>query len=124
MSAPVPFLLKPISSPSSLVCSIFSFSRSFLPFPAQLTPSATTGTLDLTNSDTHGKCNVVYVGIEVTEAQKVQLQDYSRTFNVRIVYFNAAATANDPEVNSRLGISQDFTEPLVSAPFIALSGET
>lgn len=40
----------------------------------QLTPAATTGTLDLTNSATYGKCNVVYVGIVVTEAQKLQLQ--------------------------------------------------
>lgn len=88
----------------------------------QLTPSAT-GTFDLTNSATSGKCNVVYVGVPVTAEQKAQLQDYSRTFRVRIVYFNAAETANDPEVNSRLGISQDFTEPLVSAPFIALSSE-
>ncbi|CAM9431410.1 unnamed protein product [Scytosiphon promiscuus] len=87
----------------------------------QLTPSATTGTLDLTNTDTYGKCNVVYVGVTVTEAQKLQLQEYSKTFKVRIVYFNAAETANDPEVNSRLGISQDFSEPLVSAPFISLA---
>ncbi|CAN0515034.1 unnamed protein product, partial [Ectocarpus sp. 12 AP-2014] len=80
-----------------------------------------TGTSGLTNSDTSGKCNVVYVGIPVTEEQKVELQNYSRTFKVRIVYFNAAETANDPEVNARLGISQDFSEPLISAPFIALA---
>lgn len=42
---------------------------------------------------------------------------------VRIVYFNAAETANDPEVNARLGISQDFSEPLQSAPSIKLTGE-
>lgn len=78
-------------------------------------------TTSLTNSATYGKCNVIYVGIPVTTAQKATLQEYSRTFRVRIVYFNAAETANDPEVNSRLGISQDFTEPLVSAPFISLA---
>eukprot|EP00903_Cladosiphon_okamuranus_P021170 g19446.t1 len=78
-------------------------------------------TTSLTNSATYGKCNVIYVGIPVTADQKATLQDYSRTFRVRIVYFNAAETANDPEVNSRLGISQDFTEPLVSAPFISLA---
>lgn len=89
----------------------------------QLTPAATNGTLDLTNTTTHGKCNVVYVGIEVTEAQKTQLQDYSRTFSVRIVYFNSAATSTDPEVNARLGIAQDFTDPLLSAPFIRLACE-
>lgn len=94
-----------------------------MPSFRQLTPAATTGTLDLTNSATHGKCNVVYVGVSVTSDQKAQLQEYSRTFRVRIVYFNAAETANDAEVNSRLGISQDFAEPLVSAPFIALTGE-
>lgn len=89
----------------------------------QLTPS-TTGTFDLIDSeDNSGKCNVVYVGVDVTEAQKAQLQDYSRTYKARIVYFNAAATANDPEVNARLGISQDFTEPLVSAPFISLASK-
>lgn len=81
------------------------------------------GTDDLTYSATYGKCNVVYVGITVTAEQKAQLQDYSSTFRARIVYFNAAETANDPEVNSRLGISQDFTEPLVSAPFISLASE-
>lgn len=72
---------------------------------------------------TSGKCNVIYVGSTVTEDQKTQLQTYSRRFKVRIVYFNAAETANDPEVNSRLGISQDFTEPLVSAPFISLASK-
>ncbi|CAN0374160.1 unnamed protein product [Pylaiella littoralis] len=90
---------------------------------SQLTPAATNGTLDLTNTTTHGKCNVVYVGIEVTEAQKTQLQDYSRTFSVRIVYFNSAATSTDPEVNARLGIAQDFTDPLLSAPFIRLASD-
>lgn len=48
----------------------------------QLAPAATTGILDLTNTTTYGKCNVVYVGVVVTKAQKAQLQDYSRTFKV------------------------------------------
>lgn len=39
------------------------------------------------------------------------------------MYFNTAETANDPEVNARLGISQDFTEPLLSAPYIKITGE-
>ena len=30
-----------------------------------------------------GLCNVVFVGIEPTAAQKLQLQDYSRNFKVR-----------------------------------------
>lgn len=47
----------------------------------------------------------------------------SANFKVRIVYFNAAETANDLEVNSRLGISQDFTDPLLSAPFIKITRE-
>lgn len=40
----------------------------------QHTPGVT-GTLDLTNSATHGKCNVVYVAAVITAAQKLQLQD-------------------------------------------------
>ena len=91
---------------------------------SQHTPSFTTGTLDLTNSETHGKCNAVYVGFPVTEAQKLQLQDYSRTFNVRIVYFNAAESSNDPEVNTRLGISQNFDSlDILEAPAIRLTDE-
>ncbi len=46
----------------------------------------------------------------------------SRTFKVRIVYLNAAKTAEDSEVLGRLGIDEDWTEPLVSAPFIKLAG--
>ncbi|CAM9550519.1 unnamed protein product, partial [Discosporangium mesarthrocarpum] len=43
--------------------------------------------LELQYADDHGKCNVVFVGIEPTETQKGQLDDYSRTFKVRVVYF-------------------------------------
>ena len=41
--------------------------------------------LDLVYGDdpNHGKCNVVFVGIKLTAAQKLQLQDYSRNFKVR-----------------------------------------
>eukprot|EP00903_Cladosiphon_okamuranus_P014293 g13275.t1 len=87
----------------------------------QLAPAATTGTLDLTNSATSGKCNVVYVAVVVNAAQKLQLQDYSRTFKVRIVYLNAAKTAEDSEVLDRLGIAEDWAAPLLLAPFIKLA---
>ena len=89
---------------------------------SQLTPPPTTGSLDIRHSDTHGKCNVIYVGAKVTDDQKADLQEYSRTFKVRVVYFNSAETSNDVEVTTRLGISQDWgSEELVSAPFISLS---
>lgn len=41
--------------------------------------------LDLIYADepSRGKCNVVFVGIVPTAAQKLQLQDYSRNFKVR-----------------------------------------
>ena len=109
------------TSPESYMVS--EFYRGFWG-ASQHTPSFTTGTLDLTNSETHGKCNVVYVGFPVTEAQKLQLQDYSRTFNVRIVYFNSAESSNDPEVNVRLGISQNFNSlDILEAPAIRLTDE-
>lgn len=56
-------------------------------------------------------------GFEYTSTEKD-----SRTFRVRIVYLNAAKTAEDSEVLGRLGIDEDWTEPLVSAPFIKLAG--
>lgn len=52
----------------------------------------------------------------------LRLED-SQTFKVRIVYFNAAETAGDPEVNQRLGISQYFVEPLLSPPSVKLTSE-
>ena len=39
------------------------------------------------------------------------------------MYLNAAKTAEDPEVLGRLGIAEDWTEPLMSAPFIKLAGQ-
>lgn len=39
--------------------------------------------LDLLVDAEHGKCNVIFVGIVPSAAQKLQLQDYSRKFNVR-----------------------------------------
>lgn len=87
----------------------------------QLTLEVGDEAIGLTNSATSGKCNVVYVSIVVTEAQKLELQKYSQTFKVRIVYFNAAETAGDPEVNQRLGISQYFVEPLLSPPSVKLT---
>lgn len=74
----------------------------------QIVIGPTNGDLDLTISPTHGKCNVIYVGMILTEDQKIQLQDYSKTFKARIVFFNSAETSNDPEVNIRLGISQNY----------------
>lgn len=47
---------------------------------AQLTPSYTSGTLDLTNSDSHGKCNVIFIGFSPSMDQKLQLQEYSAKF--------------------------------------------
>ena len=82
---------------------------------SKLTPSVTTGTLDLTNNDSHGKCNVIFIGFPPTTAQKEQLQQYSIKFKVRLIYFNNSETANDPEVNTRLSISQYYAEPLTSA---------
>ena len=87
----------------------------------QLTPSLTTGAIGLTKSATEGKCNVVYVAAPVTDGQKLELQAYSRDFKARIVYLNDAETSNDVEVNSRIGISQFFDGPLMTAPFIKLT---
>ena len=86
----------------------------------QLTPSMS-GSLDLRNSLEHGKCNAVYVASPVTDAQKLELQIYSKDFKVRIVYLNDAETANDPEVNSRIGVSQFFEGPLLNAPNVKLT---
>lgn len=41
--------------------------------------------LDLTNDVSHGKCNVIFVGIIPTAAQKLQLESYSRRFKVRCI---------------------------------------
>ena len=90
---------------------------------SQLTPSVTTGSLELTHSPTHGKCNAVFVATPVSCSQKAELQEYSRDFGVRIVYLNDAETANDAEVTSRVGVSQYFAEPLQSSPKIKLTSE-
>jgi len=69
----------------------------------------------------HGKCNVVFVGFAPSEDQKSMFQEYSRIFNVRVIYFNNAQTGDDAEVNSRLSISQSFLEPLLSAEGVKLT---
>ncbi|CAM9973894.1 unnamed protein product, partial [Pylaiella littoralis] len=84
------------------------------------------GLLDLVyaNDANRGKCNVIFVGIvpdgilpddptvpavaEENRTQKKQLQDYSRKFNVRIVYFDVANTIRDPEVKTRLGMEDRY----------------
>ncbi len=38
--------------------------------------------LDLLVDENHGKCNVIFVGIVPSAAQKLQLQEYSRKFKV------------------------------------------
>ncbi|CAM9838625.1 unnamed protein product, partial [Discosporangium mesarthrocarpum] len=73
-----------------------------------------TGSLDLVNDLNEGKCNAIYVGIVPTAEQKTELQDYSRNFGVRIVYFDNADTANDFEVQQRLKVSQFFAPPVFS----------
>eukprot|EP00903_Cladosiphon_okamuranus_P012911 g12054.t1 len=67
---------------------------------------------DLVDADdpSRGLCNVVFVGVVPTAAQKQQLQDYSRSFKVRIVYFDIADTILDPEVVTRLGMASLFSQ--------------
>lgn len=48
------------------------------------TDITTTDALDLAmdDDDNHGKCSVVFVGIVLSDDQKLELQDYSRKFKV------------------------------------------
>ncbi|CAM9818998.1 unnamed protein product [Scytosiphon promiscuus] len=76
------------------------------------TEISATDLLDLAmdDDDNHGKCNVVFVGIVLSDDQKLELQDYSRKFKVRIVYFNIADTILDTEVQTRLGMQSLFDQ--------------
>lgn len=47
----------------------------------QAPPAAVLDLVEALDAD-HGKCSVVYVGIVPSATQKLQLQDYSRKFNV------------------------------------------
>eukprot|EP00904_Undaria_pinnatifida_P011670 jgi/Undpi1/7633/HiC_scaffold_23.g10106.m1 len=71
----------------------------------------------------HGLCSVIFVGIIPTPEQKTQLQDYSRKFQVRLVYFYTAGTMADTEVQTRLGMQQNSEEPSVGAPRVKLTAE-
>ncbi|CAM9819067.1 unnamed protein product, partial [Scytosiphon promiscuus] len=76
------------------------------------TEIAPTDVLNLVMDDNanHGKCNVVFVGIVLSDDQKLQLQDYSRKFKVRVVYFDIADTILDTEVQTRLGMQSLFDQ--------------
>lgn len=42
----------------------------------------TSDTLDLLNTETYGKCSVVYVGVKPSTDQKIQLDAYGIKFKV------------------------------------------
>eukprot|EP00904_Undaria_pinnatifida_P003100 jgi/Undpi1/12791/HiC_scaffold_7.g02458.m1 len=80
----------------------------------------TTTSLDaLLNVNTRrGRCNVVFVGIEPSAAQKLTLQDCEqlRCFfrpSVRLVYFETSKSWSDTEVMARLGAQELYLDPLV-----------
>ena len=54
----------------------------------QIVESPPAAELDLLvdDDDDHGKCSVIFVGIVPSAAQKLQLQDYSRKFDVRLAF--------------------------------------
>eukprot|EP00903_Cladosiphon_okamuranus_P009435 g8995.t1 len=106
------------------VASAYLFNEFFKGFwtATQDIQSPPAAVLDLLVDAEHGKCNVIFVGIVPSAAQKLQLQDYSRKFNVRIVYFDAADTILDSEVQTRLGMQSNFDEPSVGAPRVKRTG--
>ncbi len=55
----------------------------FIPNLNQIVQSPPAAELDLLVDADHGRCNVIFVGIMPSAEQKLQLQDYSRMFNVR-----------------------------------------
>lgn len=64
-------------------CSKLALSRPASLGMNQNVESPPAAVLDLLVDANYGKCNVVFVGIVPSAAQKQQLQDYSRKFNVR-----------------------------------------
>ncbi|CAM9805005.1 unnamed protein product, partial [Ectocarpus sp. 8 AP-2014] len=108
------------------VASAYLFNEFFKGFwtatqNVQAPPAAVLDLVEALDAD-HGKCSVVYVGIVPSAAQKLQLQDYSRKFNVRIVYFDIADTILDTEVQARLGMQSNFDQPFVGAPRVKRTG--
>ncbi|CAM9564780.1 unnamed protein product [Pylaiella littoralis] len=72
-------------------------------------------------TQTHGKCNAVYVGFEPSTDQSAALSAYSALFKVRIVFFQSSLTHSSPTYQAKLGIATYFAAPLTDPDFIQLN---
>ncbi|CAB1107791.1 unnamed protein product [Ectocarpus sp. CCAP 1310/34] len=86
------------------------------------------GDFDLLNDGdgNHGKCSAIFIGSQPSvgedgaTAQYEQLLAYSAKFQVRLVFFDNAETANLATITTKIGIQQYFSDTLLAAAGIRL----
>ncbi|CAN0098935.1 unnamed protein product, partial [Ectocarpus sp. 13 AM-2016] len=87
------------------------------------------GDFDLLNDgdENHGKCSTIFVGSQPSvgedgaTGQYEQLLAYSAKFQVRLVFFDNAETANLATITTKIGIQQHFSDALLAAASIRLT---